>query len=188
MGPSMCILWLVVLSLGALGGLIRWYCCSTHGVANSFSSFIQSFPQLYNWGFCAQCNVWLQASTSASIRLWQSLSEDIYIRFLSANSSCHQQVSGFSWGTWDGPPKWGSPWTTSLSVSAGLLVLVYSLDRSNSGLKFCKGWVVPFINWGPCLISGYGLYRFSPPLLGILANLIPVGSWESFAFLAYGTW
>jgi hypothetical protein len=43
MGPSMCTLWLVVLSLGARGWggghLFGWYCCSSYGVANSFSSF-----------------------------------------------------------------------------------------------------------------------------------------------------
>ena len=47
------------------------------------------------------------------------------------------------------------------SVSAPLFVPVYPLDRSNSELKFGDGWVVPFLNQGPCLTSGYGLYRFS---------------------------
>jgi len=32
-GPSMCTLWLVVLSLGDLrGSLVGWYCCSSYGV------------------------------------------------------------------------------------------------------------------------------------------------------------
>jgi hypothetical protein len=42
-GASMCTLWLVVKSLGALGGLVGWYCCSSYGVANPFSSF-SPFP------------------------------------------------------------------------------------------------------------------------------------------------
>jgi hypothetical protein len=39
MGPSMCTLWLVVWSLGALRDLVGWYCCCSYGVANPFSSF-----------------------------------------------------------------------------------------------------------------------------------------------------
>jgi hypothetical protein len=39
MGPSRCPLWLVVYSLGALGDLVGWYCCSSYGAANPFSSF-----------------------------------------------------------------------------------------------------------------------------------------------------
>ena len=38
MGSSMCTLWLVVLSLGALGVLVSSYCCSSYGDANPFSS------------------------------------------------------------------------------------------------------------------------------------------------------
>ena len=39
MGPSMCTLWLLVSSLGSLECLIGWYCYSSYGIANSFSSF-----------------------------------------------------------------------------------------------------------------------------------------------------
>jgi hypothetical protein len=38
LGPSMCTLWLVVQSLGALGALVGSYCCSSYGDANLFSS------------------------------------------------------------------------------------------------------------------------------------------------------
>lgn len=41
MAPSMYTLWLVVWSLGALGGPVSWY-CSSYGVAISFSSFSPS--------------------------------------------------------------------------------------------------------------------------------------------------
>jgi len=39
----------------------------------------------------AQSDDWLQASVSVLVRLCQSLSEDSYIRFLSASTSWHQQ-------------------------------------------------------------------------------------------------
>jgi hypothetical protein len=39
MSHTMCTLWLVVKSLGALGVLVSSYCCSSYGPANSFSSF-----------------------------------------------------------------------------------------------------------------------------------------------------
>lgn len=39
MSPSMCTLWSLVKSLGALWGLIDWHCYSSYGSANSFSFF-----------------------------------------------------------------------------------------------------------------------------------------------------
>ena len=36
MGPSMCTIWLVVYSLGALGVLFGSHCCSSYGAASSF--------------------------------------------------------------------------------------------------------------------------------------------------------
>jgi hypothetical protein len=41
MGPSMCTLWLVIYSLGALVSPIHWY-CSSYGVAIPFNSFSPS--------------------------------------------------------------------------------------------------------------------------------------------------
>jgi hypothetical protein len=38
-GRSMCILWLVVQSLGAPGSLACWHCCSLQGAANPLSFF-----------------------------------------------------------------------------------------------------------------------------------------------------
>jgi hypothetical protein len=46
MSPSVCFLWLVVYSQGALGVLVSSYCCSSYGAANPFSSlgtFSRSF-------------------------------------------------------------------------------------------------------------------------------------------------
>jgi hypothetical protein len=42
MGPSMCNLWLVISSLGALGVLVGSYYCSCNGTANPFS-FLGTF-------------------------------------------------------------------------------------------------------------------------------------------------
>ena len=33
----------------------------------------------------------------------------------------------------------------------------FPLDRRNSGLKFCEGWVAPSLNQVECLTSGYGV-------------------------------
>ena len=45
MGPSMCTLWLVILSLDVwrVWFLVHWYCCSSYGAANPFLSF-SPFP------------------------------------------------------------------------------------------------------------------------------------------------
>jgi hypothetical protein len=37
--PFMCTFWLAVYSLGALGVLFGWHCCSSYGIANTFSLF-----------------------------------------------------------------------------------------------------------------------------------------------------
>jgi hypothetical protein len=71
---------------------------------------------------------------------------------------------------------------TFLSVSASLLFPEFPLDRNNSGLNFLR-WVgdplpqlrsVP-IYWIPSLKA------LPPPFVGISANVISVGSWESLA-------
>jgi hypothetical protein len=50
------------------GGFVGWYCCSSYGVANPFSSF-SPFSNSSHWGPHAQCNGWLQASTFVFDRL-----------------------------------------------------------------------------------------------------------------------
>jgi hypothetical protein len=86
MRASMCTLLLVVYSLGALGGLVGWY-CSSYRVANPFSSFSSFLPYLLHWGACAQSVGWLWAFTYVLGRLWQSLLGDSYTRLLSASAS-----------------------------------------------------------------------------------------------------
>jgi hypothetical protein len=82
--PSMYILWLVIQSLGALWGLVSWYCCSSYGVAIPFSSFSPSFnssigvPRL---GLIVGCE-YLHLSMC-----WANLSEDSLTRLLSASTS-----------------------------------------------------------------------------------------------------
>ena len=52
---------------------------------------LQSFPLLLHWASIAQSDDWLQAPAFVPVRLWQSLSGDIHIRFLSASTPWHQQ-------------------------------------------------------------------------------------------------
>jgi hypothetical protein len=47
--------------------------------------------------------------------------------------------------------------------------------------------VVPYLNWGPCLSTGGGLYRCVSSLLGILAEVITICSWELPVSLESGT-
>jgi hypothetical protein len=76
--------------LGALGGLVSSYCCSSYGAANPFNSlcpFSNSFigdPVL-----SPMDSLW--ATTSVFVRYWQSLWGDNYIRLLSASTCCHLQ-------------------------------------------------------------------------------------------------
>jgi hypothetical protein len=64
----------------------------------------------------------------------------------------------------------------------------FPLDRDNSGLKNLR-WVGDF---NPPLGDHIYLLEvvsscYISPLLGILANVIPIGSWEPVASLASGT-
>jgi hypothetical protein len=87
----------------------------------------------------------------------------------STSDSCQQALPGISKylglvSVCRMTPRWDCPWMACPSVSVPLLVPVFPLDRSNSGLKFCERWVAPALNMRLFLTSGYGLYRFSPPL------------------------
>ena len=91
MSPFMCILWLVVQSLGALG-VVVW---PVDTVAPSMRLQAPSVPSVPSptppSGPLAQSNGWLQASTSVYVRLWQSLSGDSSNRLPSASTSWHPQ-------------------------------------------------------------------------------------------------
>jgi hypothetical protein len=103
MGPSMCTPWFGG-SVPGSSGDSGWLMLSFFLWGCKPLQLLQSFPQILHWGPCDQSDVRLQASTSAYKRLWHSLSGDIYIRFLPASISQHQQVSRFGGCTWDGPP------------------------------------------------------------------------------------
>jgi hypothetical protein len=189
-GPSMCTLWLVFSSLRALGkgGLVGWYCCSSYGVANPFSSFSPfsnssiGVPALSLMAGCEHPHLYWSVSSRA-------------FQGTAIPGSCLQALLGISNSVWvwclqmGCIPWWGGLWVAFPSVSAPLFVPFFPLDRSNSGLIFLRlegsfilqlGAVPKLWIWSLQVIS----------LLGILANVhsvIPVGSWEPLAFLAPGT-
>jgi len=46
--------------------------------------------------------------------------------------------------------------------------LIYNLKtKINSKVEMLR-WVAPILNWGPCLSTGDGLYRFYLPFIGYL--------------------
>jgi hypothetical protein len=124
------------------GGLVGWYCCSSYGVANPFSSFspcssiFLGIPTLD----------WLQASSSLLGRLWQSLSGSAIA------GSCQHVLLGISNSVWvwclqmGWIPRLGSLWMAFPSVSAPLFVPAVPFDRRNSGFIFLS-WVNPFYLW-----------------------------------------
>ena len=86
-------------------------------------------------------------------------------------------------------PRWGSLWVAFRSVSTPLFVPVFTLYRSNSGLKILR-WVggsIPQLEAVPNLRI-WSLQVFSPFCWVFqLMPYIPIGSWEGLAFLASGT-
>jgi hypothetical protein len=73
------------------------------------------------------------------------------------------------------------------SVSVPLFIPVFPLDRNNTGLNFLR-WLC-----GPTISTSHPypldmVSRGSPsPLLGIMANILAVGSCETLGSLASGT-
>jgi hypothetical protein len=60
------------------------------------------------------------------------------------------------------------------SVSPPFFVPTFPLDRNNSVSILLR--LPSSLNWGLCLTSGYGVYRFSNSFVGYLATDVPVGS------------
>jgi hypothetical protein len=71
------------------------------------------------------------------------------------------------------------------SVSAPLFVPAFPLDRRNSGLIFLR-WVIPQPGTMPIQLDIVSTGSILP-LLGILANVLPVGSWEPLGSLVSET-
>jgi hypothetical protein len=84
-------------------------------------------------------------------------------------------------------PRWDRVLMSFPSDSAPLFVLAFPFDRRNSGLIFeVSGWshLTTESNAYPVdMVSTVSL----SPLLGILANVLHVGSWETFVSLDFGT-
>ena len=77
----------------------------------------------------------------------------------------HQQVSGVSGCTRYEQQVGQSLANPSLSLCFTPCPCV-SLRQEQFWLKFCEVWMTPFLNWGLCLTSGYGFYRFFLPFVG----------------------
>jgi hypothetical protein len=162
-------------------GLVGWYCRSTYGVANSFSSSIPS-P---NSSIGSLCSVWwlLQSPTSVLIRFWQSLERNRLYQ-----APVNMSNSGWVWCLHMGwIRRWRSLWMAFPSVSAPLFVPVFPVDRSNFGLKFWRrvGGPIPQLGPMPNLLIWF-LQVLSPLLGGISANVMPVESWDPLVFLSPG--
>jgi hypothetical protein len=111
----MCILWLVVKSLGALEGLVSSCCCSSYGAANPFSSF-SSFsnssigdPMLTPMVGCEHPPLYLSGSDSASQE------KAISGSYQQALLGIHNRV--WVWWLFMGwIPRWSSLWMVIPSV------------------------------------------------------------------------
>jgi hypothetical protein len=135
------------------------------------------------------CSVqWLAASIHICIGqfLAEPLRRQLYQAPVSKYFLASAIVSGFGDCIWM-DPRWSSLWMAFPSVSAPLFVPVFPLDRSYSGLKFLRWLSGPIPQPGAVRnLWIWSLQVLSPLWLGISANVIPVGSWEPLAFLAYG--
>ena len=107
--------------------------------------------------------------------------------------SCQQVLLGICNSVWGWClkmgwiPRWGSLWMAISSVSDPFFVPAFPLERNHSGLKILMGgWPL-----SSTVVLAYALDMVStgsvPPLLGISANVITLGSWGTLAFLASGT-
>ena len=103
MGPFMCTLWLVVLSLGAMGGLLGWYCCSSYGFQSPWApSVLSPTPPLE-----IPCSVqWLAVSIRLcmSQALTKPLRRQLYWIPVNKHLLASTFVSGFGDYIWDGSP------------------------------------------------------------------------------------
>jgi hypothetical protein len=103
-------------------------------------------------------------AASIHICIAQALVEPLRGQLDQAPVSKHFLVSaiesGFDGYIWDRSPGR----VTFPSISA----LHFPLYRNNSGLKFLRWVVAPSLNQGPCLTSGYSLYRFFLPCVEYL--------------------
>ena len=72
-------------------------------------------------------------------------------------------------------------------ASARLFVPIFPFDMGILSCNFGDRWVASSLQWGHSLTSRYGLYSFYFCFVGISANVIFIGSWETLPFLASET-
>ena len=163
MAPSMHTLWLVALSLGALGDPVSWY-CSFRGVAVPFSSFSPSpSPSIVVPGLR-----WLTVSICICIgqMLVEPLRKQPYQTPVSKHFLVSAIVSGFGVCRWDGSlggtvSEW--PFLQSLFY---FLSLSFIWTGTFLGKKFWDVWIDWSLNWEPCLSTGSSSYRLYLPFFG----------------------
>jgi len=102
---------------------------------------LQSFPELFHWGFCTQSDSWLYASSSVLSGSGTASQSTVLSR------SCQHALLGISNYVWirclqmGSIPRLSSLWMSFSSVSVPLFVLAFPLDRMrNSGLNIFR-WV-----------------------------------------------
>ena len=132
----MCTLWLVILSLGALGGLVSWYCCLPMGMQTPWAPSGLAITSPLGYPCSVQC-----LAVCIWICIGQALAEHLR-RYLyqALVSKCFLAiVSGFGVCRWDGSFGGGSLWMAFPSVSAPRFGPSFSLNRNN--------FVLTFLNW-----------------------------------------
>ena len=158
MGPSMCTLWLVVPSLGALWGLTYWHCWLLHGAANPlsfFSPFSNSSirdPKLSPMVGCELPPLYFSGSSRASQVTAISGS------YQQALPSIHNSV----WVWWQYMiwiPWWGSLWIVFPSVSVPHFVsisppvnILFSFLKNTGSSTFWSSFFLSFMWSVNCIL------------------------------------
>jgi hypothetical protein len=149
---------------------------------------LQSFLYLLHWVPCVQSDGWLQTSASVWVRLWQRLSGDNHTRLLSASASWyHQQCLG-SVSVCGMDPQVGQTLDGLFFSLCSTLCPCISFRQEQFWVNIFEMGGGPHPSTGDraCLLDMVSTGSLSP-LLGISTNVIFIGSWESLAFLASGT-
>jgi hypothetical protein len=112
--------------------LVGWYCCSSFGVANPFSSFSSFSNSSIGVPVLSPIVGWEHLPLYLSVSGWTSQETAL-------SGSCHHTLLGICNSVWvwclymGWIPRWGSLWMAFPSVSAPQFVSIFCLDKSNSG-------------------------------------------------------
>jgi hypothetical protein len=168
------------------GGLVGWYCCSSYGVTNLFSYYKLVLDLTSPLG--SPCSV---RCLAVYIRIFiaqalaESLRRQLYQAPVNKSFLASAIMSGFVICKWDGSlgeEVSGRPFLQSLLHSLPL----YFLLTIGILYYFWGGWPHPSTRGHAYPLSMVPTGSLSP-LLGILANVFPVGFWEPLVSLATGT-